>query len=167
MTLRTTLIKHWKQSLDDFMKSNVPIGLSSDVAVGVFLISSLLYLVKYFYFFSLIPRIYFQRTMERVYFLHDLLNKKGKMPCIGFFLNWSNILRKCDFVTKLQLALLPFLLKDTLMQIWKSQNIFVFILKYNVEDFTLKHLLLFEICVREICEKFVYKHSETIKYIKN
>ena len=23
---------------------------------------------------------------------------------------------------------------------------------------TLKHLLLFEICAREICEKFVYKH---------
>ena len=29
------------------------------------------------------------------------------------------------------------------MQIWKSANKFVFILKY-VEDFTLKHLLLFE-----------------------
>ena len=37
----------------------------------------------------------------------------------------------------------------------------------NVKDFTFKHLLLFEICAREICEKFVYKHSETIKYVKN
>ena len=27
----------------------------------------------------------------------------------------------------------------------------------NVEDFTLKHLLLFRICTSEICEKFVYK----------
>ena len=29
------------------------------------------------------------------------------------------------------------------------------------------HLLLFEICARKICKKFVYKHSETIKYVKN
>ena len=35
-----------------------------------------------------------------------------------------------------------------------------------VEDFTLKHLTLFEIYAREICEKFVYKHSETIEYGK-
>ena len=31
---------------------------------------------------------------------------------------------------------------------------------------TLKHLILFEICAREIFEKFVYKHSETIEYVK-
>ena len=52
------------------------------------------------------------------------------------------------------------------MYIWKSADIFVFIWKY-VEDFTLKHLLLFEICAREISGKFVYKHSETIEYVKN
>ena len=28
-------------------------------------------------------------------------------------------------------------------------------------------LLLFEICAREIYEKFIYKHSETIEYVKN
>ena len=55
--------------------------------------------------------------------------------------------------------------KDTL-QIWKSASIFIFIWKY-VEDFTLKHLLLFEICTRERYEKFIYKHSETIEYVKN
>ena len=53
------------------------------------------------------------------------------------------------------------------MQIWKYAYIFVFISKKYVEDFTLKHLLLFEICTGEICEKFVYKHSETIEYVKN
>ena len=53
------------------------------------------------------------------------------------------------------------------MQIWKSVNIFVFIWKKYVEDFTLKHLLLFEICAPEVCEKFIYKHSETIEYAKN
>ena len=29
----------------------------------------------------------------------------------------------------------------------------------------LQHLLLFDICAREICEKFVYKHIETIEYV--
>ena len=57
--------------------------------------------------------------------------------------------------------------KVTLMQIWKSAIIFVFIWKYYVEDFTLKPLLLFEVYAREICEKFVYKHSETMEYVKN
>ena len=52
------------------------------------------------------------------------------------------------------------------MQVIKSANIFVFIWKY-VEDFTIKHLLLFEICTPEMREKFVYRHSETIKYVKN
>ena len=32
---------------------------------------------------------------------------------------------------------------------------------------TLKYLLLFEICARKTCKKFVYKHSETIEYLKN
>ena len=53
------------------------------------------------------------------------------------------------------------------MHIWKSANIFVFIWKYCVEDFTLRHFILFEIWEREICEDFVYKHSETIEYVKN
>ena len=53
------------------------------------------------------------------------------------------------------------------MQIWKSVNIFVLIWKQYVEDFTLKHLLLSELCTREICEKFVYKHSERIEHVKN
>ena len=57
--------------------------------------------------------------------------------------------------------------KGTLTQIWKSANIIVFIWKWYVEDFTVTHLLLFEICTGEVCEKFVYKHSETIEYVKN
>ena len=47
------------------------------------------------------------------------------------------------------------LLKETLMQIWKSPSP-----HENVEDLPLQHFLLFEICARE---KFVYKHSETIE----
>ena len=51
------------------------------------------------------------------------------------------------------------------MQIWKPTNIFVSTWKY-VEDFTLKQLLLFEICAREIYGKFIYKNSEKL-YVKN
>ena len=40
-------------------------------------------------------------------------------------------------------------------------------MKIVVEDITLIHILFFEICAREICEKFIYKHSETIEYVKN
>ena len=57
--------------------------------------------------------------------------------------------------------------KGILMQIWKSANIFAFIWKLYAEDFTLKHLLLFEICAHEVCEKFIYKHSEIIEYVEN
>ena len=53
------------------------------------------------------------------------------------------------------------------MQIWKSVNNFVFKWKKYVEGFTLKHILVFEIRAREIRKKFVYKHSETIEYVKN
>ena len=53
------------------------------------------------------------------------------------------------------------------MQIWNSANIFVSIWKKYVEDFTLKHLLIFKICARDVCEKFIYKHSEATKYVKN
>ena len=58
-------------------------------------------------------------------------------------------------------------IKGTLTQIWKSANIFVLIWKWNIEDDTFKHFLLFEICTCEMCEQFVWKHSETIEYVKN
>ena len=53
------------------------------------------------------------------------------------------------------------------MQIWKPANIFPFIWKQHVENSTFKNLLLLEICACEICEKVVYKHPETIGYVKN
>ena len=36
-----------------------------------------------------------------------------------------------------------------------------------MEDFILKHLLLFKICAREMYEEYIYKNSETIEYVKN
>ena len=53
------------------------------------------------------------------------------------------------------------------MQIWKSASIFVFTWKYYIEDPTLKHLLRFEKLALDICEKFVYKYSETLEQDKN
>ena len=38
--------------------------------------------------------------------------------------------------------------------------------QWYIEDFTLKYLLLSEICEREICEKFIYKYPEIIGYVK-
>ena len=51
------------------------------------------------------------------------------------------------------------------MQIWKPAIIFVFTWKQHLQDFTLKHFLLFEMCAPEICEKYVYKHSETMGFV--
>ena len=38
---------------------------------------------------------------------------------------------------------------------WKSTDVLVFTLNQYVEDFTLKHLLRFEICARKMYEKFI------------
>ena len=85
--------------------------------------------------------------------------------CLDIFKNESLLkIMKSTFYFMLKAL---FVLKGTLMQIWKSTNIFFFIRKWYVENFTLKHLSLFEICTCEICEKFVYKHSEIIEYVKN
>ena len=40
-------------------------------------------------------------------------------------------------------------------------------MKILCQDFTLKLLLPFKIFADEICEKFAYKHSETIENVKN
>ena len=45
----------------------------------------------------------------------------------------------------------------------KSANIFVFILKWYVKDFTLNYLLLSELSTCEIGEKIVYKRSKSIE----
>ena len=52
------------------------------------------------------------------------------------------------------------------MQIGKSAYFFIFIWKKYVEDFAWKHRLLLGYAHLEIWEKFVYKHSDAIEYIK-
>ena len=51
------------------------------------------------------------------------------------------------------------------MQIWKSANIFVFIWKEYVEDFTFEHLLLFEICAYDINSQTVYNNMLKISQL--
>ena len=48
------------------------------------------------------------------------------------------------------------------LKIWQYVRLHM---KIICKDFTLNQLLLFEICAREICEKFVYKHSEKVEYV--
>ena len=88
---------------------------------------------------------------------------ESKLHKIGTYNIWKTFLTSFD----IKRYILDDGIKGTLMHIWKSANIFVLIWKYYVEDATLKHLLPFEIFAREIREKFVYKYSETIEYVKN
>ena len=72
---------------------------------------------------------------------------------------WKKLLEKFYFFLE-YCEVLPPDIKSTLMQIWASTNIFDLTWKYYVEDFTLKYLLRFEICTREICEKLVFTNIE-------
>ena len=56
--------------------------------------------------------------------------------------------------------------KGTLMQIWKSANIFLFMWNQYVEDLTLRQLLIFEIYMGEICKKFFYEKKLSNSFIK-
>ena len=55
------------------------------------------------------------------------------------------------------------MLKSTLTQIWKSAYMFW---KYS-ENFAFLILGILELCTRKVSEMFVYKHTETMKYVKN
>ena len=59
------------------------------------------------------------------------------------------------------------LFKGTLMQIWKSPYMFVLMQKQNSENFPFWTLGIVELYTRKVCKMFVYKHSETIEYVKN
>ena len=58
-------------------------------------------------------------------------------------------------------------LKGTLMEIWKSPYMFVFIYKYYRENFAFLILVILELHTRKVCKIFVYKHTETLEYIRN
>ena len=56
--------------------------------------------------------------------------------------------------------------KGTLMQIWKSPCMFLFIYKYYPENFAFLTLRILELYTRKVCVIFVYKRTETIEYVK-
>ena len=43
---------------------------------------------------------------------------------------------------------------------------FLFIYKYCPENFTFLILRILKLYTRKVCEMFVYKHTETIEYVK-
>ena len=59
-----------------------------------------------------------------------------------------------------------FHIKGTLMQIWKSPYIFVFIYKRYPKNFAFLILAVFELFTRKVCKIFGYKLTETIQYVK-
>ena len=44
---------------------------------------------------------------------------------------------------------------------------FVFIQKQYPENFAFLILGILELYTRKVCEMFVYKHTETVEYVKN
>ena len=58
-------------------------------------------------------------------------------------------------------------IKGILMQIWKSPYMFVLMQKQNSENFPFWILGILELYTRKVCKMFVYKHTETIEYVKN
>ena len=54
--------------------------------------------------------------------------------------------------------------KGTLMQIWKSANT-LSLYENNMLKISQQNTFFFLRCTREICENFVYKYSETVKYV--
>ena len=116
-----------------------------------------------------LPKVKLQRLWEiRIWTFGSLVHQSNSFWEV---LKLDQIFQKSKVVTRKTPVFVigPFCsrhsicLKGTLIQIWKFANIFVFAWKWHVENFILKHLLRFEICTCEICEKFVYKHSETIE----
>ena len=93
----------------------------------------------------------------RIVFFSYILNYFPILPSshlIDFHSVKNAMLRLMNFPSFFHFFAVLFLyIKGTLIQIWKFINIFAFTWKQYVEDFTLKHLLLFERCAREIYEK--------------
>ena len=58
------------------------------------------------------------------------------------------------------------ILKDTLMQIWKSLYMFVSKWKQYPEYFVFLILWVFELFTHKVCEMFIYKHTETKEYVE-
>ena len=56
--------------------------------------------------------------------------------------------------------------KGTLMQIWNCPYVDVLLKKYYPENFSFLILRILELFTGKLCKMSVYKHTETIEYIK-
>ena len=119
-----------------------------------------------------IPPFFFQRKSSQLYKYNTIMSVI--LIIISFCYQWPSWEKLLNFTysrvffgkfntyfkqTKNKASMF----KGTLTQIWKSACQY---LRFDIKicwNFILKHLLLFEICARQIREKFVYKHSKTIE----
>ena len=112
---------------------------------------------------------------------NQLRQRKSENFDIAKFL-WAIFSLTCSYLLKASLKVIDSSLMKTSIDITKKTKRFLKgvplwrfeicqylppLWKRYVKDFTLKHLLLFEIWPLELCEKFVYEHSETIENAKN
>ena len=78
----------------------------------------------------------------------------------GMFLEFSRNPRSMEQILRDASA------KGTLMQIWKSPYMFLFIWKYHPENFAFLILRIFELYTRKVCKMYVYNHIETTEYVE-
>ena len=96
------------------------------------------------------------------------------LPIPMSMLNFQMALGKlCSYTIYLSMSILE--RKTLILNILECTNkdmkilqyIQLYIKKQYNTDYALQHLSLFEICAVKIWEKFVYKLTETIEYVKN
>ena len=149
--------KSWKNISDGVILSKVTVGLLIPLLMKDAIASILLWILKKF---SVQPS--WQNTSGRLLLWNKCCSVCNCCSLLVYY-NWIKISAKSKSFLFKSLSLILLIINNY----WQLVITAVFVWKEYVEDFTFKHLLLVEICAREICEKFVYKHSETIEFVKN
>ena len=98
-------------------------------------------------------------------FLKHRVVLNGNFTCMGISLELlcNMYVPKCVSCHK---AIRLHVFKITLMQIWKSLYMFVLIQKQHPENFVFLILRILKPFSRKLRKIFVYKHSETMEYVK-
>ena len=98
-------------------------------------------------------------------FLKHRVVLNGNFTCMGISLELlcNMYVPKCVSCHK---AIRLHVFKITLMQIGKSLYMFVLIQKQHFENFVFLILRILKPFNRKVCEIFVYKHTETMEYVK-
>ena len=98
-------------------------------------------------------------------FLKHRVVLNGNFTCMGISLELlcNMYVPKCVSCHK---AIKLHVFKVTLMQIWKSLYMFVLIQKQHLENFVFLILRILKLFNRKLRKIFVYKHRETMEYVK-